>query len=230
MKAPLTLLLLTLAFSGCEREPEPSIYRPGGPYHSVLDARGKRIIVRDHEGEVLGKWRERDESIRIYGPDMILLGEVSWDEAGDRVEVVAQGAEPAWLAKTNDGVWRLPGRLRLERVSNGWGIFDAASRRLGYVAEVEPGKFALRDDYSSAPRAFARREESSVMSPAGAVVVDGSPATNAVRLLPFAIDGLDNLTRAALATWLLNAEVADVPLTSDGLAPCPRPDGLPCPP
>ena len=224
MKSPLALLVLVLALAGCEREPEPNVYRPGGSYQNVLDARGKRIIVRDGDGATLGKWRERDESLRVYGPDMILLGEVSWDEAKDRVEVIPRAAEPVWLAKTSDGVWQLPGRLRLERVANGWGIFDASSRRLGYVAEVEPGKFALRDDYSSSPRAFARREEASVMTPAGAVVINGNPATNAVRLLPFAIEGLDNLTRAALATWLLNADVAhgaDAP-------PCPRDAGPPC--
>jgi len=135
------------------------------------------------------------------------LGKALWTpgESEARVEIAPRGEESATFREVEDAIWELEGRLRLERVERGWAVYTAGSKRLGYVDQVEPGKYALRDDYSSPPRAFARVDEPAVKSPAGAILVEGTPRTDAVLLLPFAVDGVDNLTRVALGLWLLHA-------------------------
>ncbi len=212
-----------LAATACEREEEQeNPYLPGGEFQTKLDARGTRVMVRDADGKTLAKLRNRRETIRVYGPQMVVLGEVAFEATSDPplVRVEPRGGEPEEFVSGESGVWKLGERLRLELVSDGWAVYGPRATRLGYVSKPEEGKFAVRDDYSSAPRAFARVGEAVVKTPAGASIVTTTPDADAVVVLPFALEGIDPLAAVALGKWLELGGVTELP---------PRPDASPSP-
>lgn len=223
MKLRLLIVLSLLVLVACnQREQQPSPYAPGGELQSRLDARGKRIVVRDDSGKVLGKLRVRDDEIKVFDAAMSPVGSVSWDDQTTPPTVILAPRgerEVSRLEAPDDGTWILPQRLRLERVSEGWAILTDAGRRLGYVSKLDDGRFALRDDYSSRPRAFARSDEETVRSPAGADIVSATPRGDGRLALPFALEGLDNLTRVALGVWLMHYPSRVAPTASDAGAP-----------
>lgn len=158
-------------------------------------------MVLDQDGEPLGKVRLRKDSIKVYDTDMTPVGTVEWDDETLRVE--PWGGDAVELVLSEDAVRELGDQLRLEKVEDGWAIFGASSQPLGYAALVEEDRFGLRDDYSSAPRAYARREPGEVKSPTGKPLVTARPTLSAPLLLPFAIDvELSVLDRVALGVWL----------------------------
>jgi hypothetical protein len=203
------LCVVALLLAGCEREKAPSPYSPTGDYFQRLDASGRKHIVRGDDDERLAKLRVRDHEIKVYDAEMISIGTVGWRESGsdehDVIVVTPRGGDQMQLERSDgqEDVYELPGRFRLERVERGWGIFDAEGHRLGYVEELEEGDFALRDDYSSPPRAYARAGEPDVKSPAGRIVVRANPELRSAPLLAFALEGeLTPLDRMALGLWL----------------------------
>lgn len=202
------LLLVFVAFgAACEEDKQTDVYRPGGAYQSKLDARGRKVMVQDSKGNALGKLRLRDQEIVVYGADMVKLGSAAWRTEGEKTTVLVKprDSEEAAFVEAEPAVWKLEGRLRIERVERGWALYGANGQRLGYVERMELGKFALRDDYSSPPRVLARVDEGFVKSPAGSTFVQSTPRTEGVMLLPFALEGLDNLTRIGLGLWLRHA-------------------------
>jgi hypothetical protein len=201
------LALLIFAGSGCEPEPGPRRFSPTGEYFRLLDSAGRKYMILGEEDRPLGKLRIRDEEIKAYNASMEPVGTVEWrDEDGAvAISVTPRGGDSIQLRRRKESVdvYELPGRFRIERVERGWVVFDADGRRLGYVEESEPDEFALRDDYSSPPRAYARPSDPAVKTPSGRTVVAARPEFRAAPLLGFAFEGkLDALDRVAFGVWL----------------------------
>lgn len=202
-------VLLLLTASGCEREEAPRRFSPGGEYFQRLDASGRKYVITADGDRTLAKLRVRHHEIKVYDDQMRSMGSVTWSDDSEAREVVIEprAAEPVRLRKqgASGDAFELEGRFRIERVEKGWGVFDADGQRLGYVEESEPGEYALRDDYSSPPRAWARTSDAAVKTPSGRTLVAASPEFRSALLLGFAFEGdLDPLERVAFGLWLEN--------------------------
>lgn len=202
MRHCLPILLLAVVFAlGCEENEDESIYRPGGTYAQVLDARGRRHVVQDANGKTLAKVRERKDGLKVYSAEMAPLGEVTMRDG--KVTVSPQAGGEVTFRPDGKAVMELPKRLRIETVEHGWAIFDAHARRLGYFEWLDDGRLALRDDYAATPRVFAGAKGAEARTPAGQVMLTVSPAYPASTMLPFLLDGeLDAMDRVALGMWL----------------------------
>ncbi len=201
--------LAALCLVGCEREEKKTIYEPG-QYVQKLDARGRRHVIADAKGQPLAKIRVRKDGVRVYGADMTVLGRV--EQKGADVFVTRGLGEPTTFEPGATGVFELDGRMRIEAVEHGWAVFDPSARRLGYFAWLPDGRLALRDDYSAAPRVFARANSSEARTPSGEVRLSIAPRYPAAAILPFALEGeLDELDRVALGQWLAAHKPAPKP-------------------
>lgn len=214
MKHRAALLVCCLILSACEREERENVYEPGGRYAKLLDARGKRHIIRNSDGTTISKIRVRPGTIKVYDSEMSPLGEL--DTAGPTLRVTRRGAEPVEFEPAGVA-YELPGRLRIEPVEHGWAVFDGDASRLGYFRWLDDGRLALRDDYSSEPRVFARIGDSEARTPAGKVEFTVEPMYSAAVLLPFAVQdsNLDALDLVALGVWLTREKTRQVLEASD---------------
>ena len=196
---PLLLTILVLC-GGCRDEGERSVYRPGGPYVERLDAPGRRMTIDGPDGRPVLKVRASSERFKVYDAEMRRVGEVRWSD--ERVEVREELGQPWTGVTTDDGgaVTELEGRFRLERVADGWAVFDPKATLLGYVGRDEEGVWSLRDDFSSAPRLIARGAE--LEGPKGAVELRSSAAAlEGPFLIATGLDELDALSQVALGAW-----------------------------
>lgn len=201
--------LLMVVSSACEQEEGPRRFAPGGEYFKLLDASGKKHIVLGDQEQRLAKLRVRDQEIKVYDAQMRSIGTVEWIEKGEEgdeeivITVEPRGEEPIELRRPGENVFQLDGFFRAERVERGWVVFDSDGQRLGYVEESEPGDYALRDDYSSPAKAYARKTESAVKSPSGRTIVTARPEFRSAALTGFAFEKeLDVLGRVAFGLWL----------------------------
>ena len=199
MKCWLSALLLWVCVvaTACESRRRENVYKPGGKFVQRLDARGRRHLLQDGDGALLGKIRVRGDVLRVYDAERTSLGDV------DRTALTVRRLhdEPVAIAEV-DGAHELAGSFRIEPVDRGWAVFDAKARRIGYFAAGDDGRLALRDDYTSAPRVFA--EPGVAKTSSGQVLVRATPSIDGELLLPFAVssDALDPLARVALGAWL----------------------------
>lgn len=204
----ITLSLLMLGSWGCERDKEPRRFSPGGQYFQLLDGSGRKHIVVGEDDEPVAKLRVRDDEIKVYDAEMLSRGTVEWgaaDREGVQVTVTPRGEEPTAVRRPGDSadVYELSGHFRVERVERGWVVFDSDGRRLGYVEELDAGEYAVRDDYSSPERAYARKDQPAVKTPSGRTIVDARPEYRSAPLLGFVFEGdLDVLARVAFGIWL----------------------------
>lgn len=201
MRHALAIIAAVAALTGCEQPLPENPYEPGGKFVQQLDARGRRHLVYDRDGQVIAKLRALPTKTKVYSAQMQLLGTV---EAGDELAVRRGQSTPTRFEQDGDAVVVLPGTLRIERVDSAWAVFDHEARRLGYFEWLADGRLALRDDYSSPPRAFGGTETEEARTPAGQMVVRAAPPYPPAALLPFALEGgLDALDRFALGQWLM---------------------------
>lgn len=217
---PLSLSLLTLLVlaGGCRDENEGSPYRPGGPYAERLDAPGRRMTIDGPDGRPAVKIRASGDRYKVYDAQMRRSGEVRWVDAGDAgddavlIEIRESMGEP-WRAITTEdrgAIAELEGRFRLERVTEGWAVFDPKANLLGYVDRQEgegaPGAatWTLRDEFSSPPRLVARGE--TLAAPKGAARLRTHAAElEGSFLVAMGFDELDALSKVALGAWLRHA-------------------------
>lgn len=191
------ILMLAWALAGCiSVEPPPeSRWAPG-----KASARGERVVFEGDGGKVLGKWRVRHASLKVYGADMAPVGVVRWRRAeGGELEVLGGplGApERALVTRAEGGRWSVASQLELELAEGGWLVYGQQRALLGALKKGEGGEWSLRRDLSGAR----------VEGDAGAAA-PGAPSGYRVA---FALDGdtLDPVGRAALGVFLTEHDPA----------------------
>ena len=183
--------------AGCvSAEPPPeSRWAPG-----KASARGDRVVFEGEGGKVLGKWRVRPSSLKVYAADMTPVGVVRWRRAdGGELEVLggSLGAPGRPLVtRTQDGRWSVASQIELEAAEGGWLVYGKERALLGALRKDDAGEWSLRRDLSGA------RVD-------GKTGAKARGASSGYRVA-FALDGdtLDPMGRAALGVFLNEADAA----------------------
>ncbi len=195
------LLILLLVFSvACQRERGPKVHDHNSPYGPGGDGAGTRIVVRDAEGEPFMKVRVSKTRVRVYDDQMVMVGMIR--EFDDHFLVEQPGEYSEKLTKVKEPrAIELKAKFRAEPVADGWAVFDANAKTVGYLTNTD-GVWSLRDDYSSEARLTAKPDQL-ILEPA-----DGNPYTLTRRDTPgplalaMTLEPLDPMARAALGVWL----------------------------
>ncbi len=198
----IVVLFLLLTMVGCRQEERVNRDAPNGPYFDRLDSAGKRVAIYDQSGNLELKVRRMSRRFKVYSQDTLaVLGSISERERGLVIETVDGTVTPL---ESGPDTMTARGRLSVERVTDGWAILNVGGETLGYIAETSEGTWAFRDDYSSQPRLRVKRDGARLVIQDGSQVVyyTYDRKLTPPELLALTLDGLDPLSRTALARWL----------------------------
>ncbi|MEZ4459735.1 MAG: hypothetical protein R3E66_08380 [bacterium] len=183
------IVLAAVVFcSGCLTEMPTAKHRA----HTV-GATGRRVLVTNAEGKIVGKVRLRSTGVRVYGDDLVPIGTVSSSD-GIAFHPFPEGAKQT-LAKTEADVWEFDQSMRIERTQSDWALFDANAQLLGYLNHDGGWSFrgAAGDTWTV--------NEGKVLDQ-GKVRCEARSTGSSEMLLALCVDALPVQARVALALWM----------------------------
>lgn len=196
-------LALALATSGCfyGAERARAAAQSDSPYRSNSTP-GTRILVYDGHDEPLLKIRERHRRTKVYGPTMVPVGQVIFD---DDEFIVRQRSGARQKITTDNAGAALPGRWKLRSESQGrWSIVDGDDQAVALLHRRDDDSWRLQPNDPNQPilTVDADRDPPAVVdAQSHPLLTVPRRAWHPVKLLILSLDHFPPLDRYSLAAY-----------------------------
>lgn len=193
------VLVMGLTLAGCKASGQTPRHHKA----KIPDASGRKLVVVDASGSVLGKLRLRKDHIRVYRPDMTSFGVVSRDKTGMGFTPYGQKTTQ-YLTTDIHGIWESAESLRIEPVDRGWAVYGANATLIGYVEFS--GAWTFRSGYDDSPQWVTKGRD--IMAGAKIICTGWSAEIEPELTLALCVEGLPLESRALLGAWLKDHQAA----------------------